>query len=162
VGTGGTVIRPEAGPGGMARPDAAPPTPDAGPTQPDAAADADAGVAVVVCGNESCTVGAEQCCVANNQTCVALNAGGGVCPNNAPRLRCDDGNDCPGQQVCCASPMGVAGANTFVARCTQLGNCPAGNSQILCDPGDPNACPRAGTMCSVAPLAIFPNRPFCN
>jgi len=159
AGTGGAVVRPDAGPGGMGRPDAAP---DAAPPPVDAAPDVGGGVNVVACGNNSCTVNVQQCCETNNPTCVGLNAGGGQCPVNAPRLRCDDGSDCPGAQVCCASPAGVAGNNTDLARCTQLANCPQNNSQILCDPADPAACPRQGTQCSVTQQAIFPNRPFCN
>jgi hypothetical protein len=120
------------------------------------------GGTVVACGNEMCTVGVQQCCDTNNPTCIGLNGGGGgVCPANAPRLRCDDGSDCPGAQVCCATQAGGA-QNTDLARCTQPAQCGMG-SQILCNPADPNACPRQATpTCSVTPQAIFVNRPFCN
>jgi len=53
--------------------------------------------------------------------------------------------------------------NSDLARCVGANNCPAnGGSQILCDPADANPCPGQVNMCSVAPNAIFPNRPFCH
>jgi hypothetical protein len=102
----------------------------------------------------------EECCEANVTRCEPLGAGSN-CPANAPRLRCDDSNDCPGTQICCASPNGIT--TTDLARCVQAANCPAGNgSQVLCDPTAPDPCPQRAQVCSVMRGAIFPNRPFCH
>lgn len=152
------------GSAGASRPDASVPTIEAGVPRIDAAAEAGGGDRTIVCGNMPCTVGAEQCCEANNATCVPIGGmgGGGNCPVNAPRLRCDDTGDCVAGQVCCASPAG-GGMNSDLARCIGANNCPVNNgSQILCDPAAADPCPGQVNVCSVAQNAIFPNRPFCH
>jgi hypothetical protein len=66
---------------------------------------------------------------------------GGMCPDSADHVYCDDRTDCPfAGQVCCASDNLTNGSST--AACASASQCTSSlrNVQQLCDPQEPNTC----------------------
>jgi hypothetical protein len=117
------------------------------------------------CGNTTCEVATQFCCIpaTNNLPRCVANSTPNLCAANADTVRCDDPTDCPNaNQVCCAQvQIGVGGALSMCR--TQAGCNGQGQTEELCEPGDPNVCLGGGTnSCRADNQSIIAGYAFCH
>jgi len=98
----------------------------------------------ISCGGVVCAAQTTACCRTECGTgasvCVAPSSTFS-CPSSCQAYRgCDDAQDCPGAQVCCATYN--SGAGFEYSTCMALSDCKAmGRHLVFCDPAAPSPCP---------------------
>jgi hypothetical protein len=126
---------------GQAAPEAGQDTGDAPETGPDSGGS----VGRIACGASSCVRPNRACCVRSatlacieplEVDCVGL------------LIHCDSASDCRAGSVCCAT---LVDGGISSVQCELSSDCASADQLVLCDPTDPNDCPRCESASALLP-----------
>jgi len=116
----------------------------------------------IQCGNTFCSGGAQFCCVRAAQPAICVTVGG-LCPDSADRVYCDDRSDCAEPEVCCA--FDFSNGLTY-ATCGTANRCNSNSGprpgQALCDPTEQGTCTGFGNSCRTDNNAIIDGYNYCH